>query len=248
MSHASLRSKSTQQHSAKLARIKRADGGRTDAAQDARMVGKGIHQHDTQLHPGKHTKVKLKTGGPVAGAKVKPRLDRPGRAAGGRAAFAKGGKTKGKGSTHVNVIVAPQGGGEKPGMASGLPPPPGGGGVPHPPPPPMPPPPGAGGPGMPPPGGGPMAGGMPPRPPMGPAGPGMPPPPMRAKGGRVEKKAGGRTKRAPGGMVPMNAGGKSGEGRLEKLKDYGKDADKGEAGSKGGVDGRENKAFTAAEK
>lgn len=136
------------------------------------------------------------------------------RAAGGRA-------KKGKGSTHVNVIVAPSGG-------------PGGGGAPMPapvvppaglaapsapPPPPMRPPMGAS-----PMAGGPMAGGPPPG--------GLPPGviPPRAHGGKVKHsdekedralfnkmlKEKGITERARGGKVGMTAGAESGPGRLEK--------------------------------
>ena len=144
---------------------------------------------------------------------------------GGVIARARGGRAKhGKGATHVNVIVAPQGaGGPPPGagpspqlaaLAAGAHPPMGG-------PPPMPP--GAGGP---PPGGPPM---------MPPGGPGGPPPgmPMRARGGKVmgdhpdasQDKAliqktlreEGLVRKARGGGITMTAGALTGEGRLEKM-------------------------------
>jgi hypothetical protein len=155
---------------------------------------------------------------------------------------AHGGRTKHKGSTHVNVIVAPQGGA---GAGPGVPPMP----MPHPviaPP---------GPPGMPP--GAPPA--MPPRPPMGgmPPGGGMPmaagapggiPPgmiPPRAKGGRVHAdkaqdealikktlrdeglKAADKPEHAHCGRLQkhdMTAGAVSGVGRLEKIGDKPKDA------------------------
>jgi hypothetical protein len=151
-----------------------------------------------------------------------------GKAQGGVIARAKGGRAKHKGSTHVNVIVAPQGqgaGGPPPGMMphpapnpqlaallAGAHPPAGG-----PPPAPPSPPPGAGGPpGAPPPG-------------MPPGGP----PPMRARGGKVmgdhpdakqdkeliEKtlREEGLVRKAKGGGVHMEAGALTGIGRLEKM-------------------------------
>lgn len=110
--------------------------------------------------------------------------------------FARGGKAKGKHhkGTHINIAVVA---------------PHGKGAAPDPAatmPPAMPPPGG-----MPPPGAGPMA------PPPGMGGPpGGPPgmPPMK-RGGVAYAK---------GGKVPMKAGGYSGEGRLEKIKAYGKNA------------------------
>ncbi len=123
--------------------------------------------------------------GRMDGGAVKQRADKVARA--------KGGRVKSKGSTNVNVIIAPAGG-EKPpmaGLSPGMPPMP-----PMPPKPPMPAPAPAGlGPN-------PGLGGMPPLP------PGMPP---RADGGRAFKKGGAvkmsgekklfGKKRADGGLV-----------------------------------------------
>lgn len=140
------------------------------------------------------------------------------KSSGGVIARAKGGRTKGhKGSTHVNVMIAPQG-------AGGPPTPPAGpspqlaallAGA-HPPAPPMAPPAGA-----PPMGAGPMAGPPPGAPPM------MP----RAKGGKVmggsptapadatEKtlREEGLVRKAKGGGLHMTAGAVTGEGRLQKM-------------------------------
>lgn len=74
------------------------DGGTVE-----KKVKKGVHEHEHHMHKGKkETKIKLKTGGCVEGGEAKPRLDK----------YARGGGTKGKHSTKVNVIVAPQGGGQ----------------------------------------------------------------------------------------------------------------------------------------
>jgi len=160
---------------------------------------------------------------------------------GGAAKRAHGGRTKHgkKGGTHVNVLVAPQGGGGAPmarpvaavpPMLPGAPPP----GAGMPPKPPM----GAGP--MPP--GGPMGGPMPGGPPMAPGAPGGIPPgliPPRKRGGPVhsdEKQDKGLIHkilkeeglersdkpvkvRAHGGHIKhhMDAGAGSGEGRLEKI-------------------------------
>lgn len=230
--HHSMKERGKADHEKKLAH--HASGGKVSHETKA-AIKRAIGEHDSQLHGGKHTHLKLARGGHVEGEHAKPRLD---RASGGRTSdkamvhkaesFAKsvkkheeaeeheearerradGGRTGGKKSgggkhgTHINVIVAPGGGrGAAPPMG-GVPPVPAAGAPPVAPRPPMPmgapPAAGMGPPGMPP-------GGMPPRPPMGPpvgAGvPGM----MRAKGGRVD----------------MDAGGGSGLGRLEKIKEYG---------------------------
>lgn len=142
------------------------------------------------------------------------------KSTGGVIARARGGRAKHKGSTHVNVIVAPQGGagagGPPPGpspqlaaLAAGAHPPMGG--------PPMPPP------GAPPMGAGPMA------PPSG----GPPPMPMRARGGKVmgghpdasqdkeliqkTLREEGLVRKAKGGGITMHAGAVTGTGRLEKM-------------------------------
>jgi hypothetical protein len=170
---------------------------------------------------------KLKSGGPAkaehkaTGGATKPRLDK----------FARGGGTKKGGKahhTHINIMVAPKGGGDAgappPGLGAGGPPPPGMGAPPMVPKGPMPPPPG-----------GPMGGGPPGMPPPGAGGPpGMKPPGMMKRGGKVysgisskaniehwAKRTGENTKYAKGGMVPMKAGACNGEGRLEKIKAYG---------------------------
>ena len=159
-----------------------------DAAEDAEMIREGVGQHESHLHSGKpKTKIKLKAGGEVEGHAGRQHLGR--RARGGAA----------KKSTHVNVIVAPQGGGA-PGAPPAMPP--------RPPvvaaPPPRP--------AMPPPAPSPQ--GMPPQ------GMGQRPPGMMKRGGGIQKteevgkrweatmqsKRGGRTmNRDLGGPTPAGA-------------------------------------------
>lgn len=151
-------------HRESALRRHRAEGGAvSDAAEDRKEVARGVHKHEARLHKGE-PKTPLKHGGAVEGEKPSgKRLDR----------YAKGGRTKHKGST-VNVIVAPGGQGAQPvpvphpvpvPVAAGAPP----GGPPAMPPRPMGPPGGLG-----------AAGPMPPGGPM----------PMRARGGGVKMTAG----------------------------------------------------------
>lgn len=152
-----------------------------DAAEDAKMIGKAIAEHEAHDHPGKKkTKLKFASGGGIEGSAAHRHMGKR----------ARGGSTqKGKHVT-TNVIVAPQGGG---GMH---PPMPGGPMVGGPPP------------GAMPPGAAPMAA-PPPRPvapppprPMAPPG-GMPPggPPPGAGMPSGVMKRGGGIKRADGGDV-----------------------------------------------
>lgn len=69
-----------------------------DERQDEHDIARGVHAHESHLHPGK-PKTKLKSGGEVEGHAGRHHLGR--RARGGAA----------KKGTHVNVIVAPQAGG-----------------------------------------------------------------------------------------------------------------------------------------
>ena len=143
-------------------------GGRakhSDAAEDRKMIKHAVHAHEAHMH----------------GGKAKTRLDK----------FARGGKTKDKHHTQVNVAVvaphhkSPGGAGAPPDLGATPPAPPPVGG----------PPPGMG---APPPMGAPM-GGPPP-------GSGMPP---MKRGGRAYKSGGG---------IKMKGGAMSGEGRLAKAK------------------------------
>lgn len=232
MGHEDFRRQAHEHRVRRIGEIKRAHGGAADSDEksDARMVRHAMAEHDSQLHPGHHTKLKLKDGGAAEGECAPRRSDRPGRrrrddggatdastTAMSRAVSAglaqnlnppnqqraRGGKTGGgKRAGHVNVIVAT--GGRDRTVPVPIP----AGGPPMAPRPPIAPP-GAMGPGGPmlPPG---VSGGMPPglaaRPPMmapG-AGPGMPPTlPIRADGGKIGS---------------MTAGAQSALGRIQKAK------------------------------
>lgn len=242
MDHRSLRAQATAQHTSRI-RERRGESPSDAAADDAR-VERAMHQHDAQLHPGKHTVLKLKDGGRAEGGAARRRLDRPGRKhrddggstdamdravtaglaqvltekkdnAASPMARARGGRSK-KGSGHVNVIVATGGQPQEKPVPVPVPMPAGG-----PPRPPMPPP-GAMGPGGPPPpglGGPPPGMGGPPgagMPPPGMRPPmGMPPPGMRADGGRTEANSPHGKDLAVKGLT---AGADSGVGRLQKMK------------------------------
>lgn len=168
-SHAHLRHR----HSEKARHLLRRSGYKTggavrdDEASDRQMIKSAVHKHERHDHPGEAL-TPLKHGGAAHGHAPHRRLDRKGRAEGGR--------TKKKGHTQVNVLVAPQGGGDRPvpvpvphPMPAGPPGAPMGAGAPAAPPPrPAPPPP--------------MGGGLPPG--------GMPARPMK-RGGRACKDDGG---------------------------------------------------------
>ena len=244
--HGSLRSESVKAHSSKLHRMTDGYGA---ADKGANILG------PTNKLKGEGPEMEIGYGADAGAPEAAPRADR--RARGGHtkkhkhradggpvgsvspieaanmdqsvANRAHGGRTKKHGNTHVNVIVAPQGGAGAGGPGAGLPvrpvPPilPGGppaGAMP----PPMPPkPPMGAGPGMPP---GLPPGAMPP----GAGPPGLPPGIMpRKDGGRADPVAAETRKgeglepaRAKGGRLPnqkhhMTAGAVTGEGRLEKI-------------------------------
>lgn len=183
-----------------------AHGGRVDEdeAEDKAMITKAVHEHEDHEHGGERTKLKLKHGGEAEGHKARHHLAK--RARGGKAGHGK--------NTKVQVIVAPQGGGggdaqaaHQQGMQQGavmgaramaakM-------GA------------GAGGPGA-----GPVGGSGPPAPPaagMAPSGPPMAPRPAAPPGGAPAGMI-----RAKGGRVEMEAGSGGGEGRIEKMHEYGK--------------------------
>lgn len=87
-----------------LSRTGYASGG--DVAQDKAMISKAFKEHDAQLHDGKKTHLKLKTGGTVEGKASGGRLDK----------MARGGHKKHKAHVTVNVLNHPG--------AGAMPPPP----------------------------------------------------------------------------------------------------------------------------
>jgi len=163
----------------------------SDKMADEKMIKRAIAEHDSQLHPGHHTRVTLKRGGFAEGGMAASRMDQRGR----------GGKKHP--TSQVNVVVAPPRGGPGP-MPIPMPMRPPMAAPPVAPPPAMPPRP------MPPAGGMPMAGGMgaPGMPPAGMPG-GMPPRPMIKTGGNAENGKGGEG-------AHFTGGGGGGTGRREK--------------------------------
>src|SRR5512144_346652 len=139
----------------------------SDVAADKKLFGDLMAKHEA------------KEAG-IAHGKSKARLDK----------YARGGRTKAKEGTRINIVnVAPSDRSPDGGAAPGGP-------MPMPPPPPGPP---MGGPGMPP--------GLPPGAPMG-GPPGLKPPGLMKRGGRIKKYA-------RGGKLGMTAGAETGKGRLQ---------------------------------
>lgn len=199
----SMKAQGKRDHSAQVHHHAHADGGSVKN-ETKKAIEKAVHEHEGHDHKGHaKTKIKLKHGGEVEGHAAKRRLD---RASGGRTEKKGGSKGKKGSGNHVNIVVAggghPPGGGAPGAAPAALSPlPPGAG--PMPPKPPMPPPPAG-----PPMGGPPVGAGVP---------PGMPP--MRAAGGRANRARGG---------AAMTASAKSGVGRMERIKAYGKHPPAGE--------------------
>lgn len=171
--HAELRARDEAHAHAHVRKAGYAAGG--DVAQDKKMIARAFREHDEQLHGGKKTHLRLKSGGKVGGAHAKPRADK----------MARGGKV-GKGRGNVNIVISTGGGaperqqafqqGAQVGatvgkMAGAL--------APRPP---------VGAPPMPPPGMAPPPSAAAARPPMMSAGMSGPPMPPMAKGGRVKMR------------------------------------------------------------